>query len=223
MTSLPEAVWLGSPAQAMIGYALWGQWGEIAIDREHAARTARAQMLAEHRHGLTYGPTLAAEFRASLVAVSAVDAAHALDAMYGQLISPDVRSVGPKEGEHGEAHPRVPEASVRHREARRRLDHRVPQALRSPRRRGACHGVAIADGAAPVRNRAFRADERQLQRGSVGSCRRLAGRRPRHLPAESERWRPGGSPVGWGLRSRHQTVDNTASGESRRGSARRGH
>jgi hypothetical protein len=59
-------------------------------------------MLSEHRHGLDYAPSFADEFLASLVAVSA--AAHALDAMYGQLITPELRGAGPKDDAGREAH-----------------------------------------------------------------------------------------------------------------------
>ena len=62
-----RAVELGDVAQVTealsvsIGYALWGQWGEIATQREHAARAARGQMLAEHRHGVNYAPVRAVD------------------------------------------------------------------------------------------------------------------------------------------------------------------
>jgi hypothetical protein len=85
-----------------IGCALWGQWGEIALDREHHARTAGAQALAEHRNGRKAAPALALEFLASLVAVSA--AAHALDAIYGQMVTEDIKAAGPKDDSPREGH-----------------------------------------------------------------------------------------------------------------------
>jgi hypothetical protein len=88
--------------QIMIIHALWVQWGEIAVEREASAREARALLVAQHRHGQAYGSAFDAEFTASLVAVSAV--AHALDAMYGQLITETIRAAGPKSGVGREAH-----------------------------------------------------------------------------------------------------------------------
>ncbi len=85
----------------LMSSALWIQWGSIAIDRERRARAARSQLVALHRHGQPYGDTLVVELDASIVAVSA--AAHALDALYGQLITDAIRAAGPK-GKGREAH-----------------------------------------------------------------------------------------------------------------------
>jgi hypothetical protein len=96
--------WVGvsDSIQISISYALWAQWGEIAIEREGRARAARARLVAQHRHGQEIGPEFAAEFLAGLVAVSA--AAHALDALYGQLVTDDIKTAGPKGDAGREAH-----------------------------------------------------------------------------------------------------------------------
>jgi hypothetical protein len=85
-----------------MSYALWLQWGEIAVEREGSARAARAELVAQHHHGQTYSPALYDEFLAAIVAISA--AAHALDALYGQLITTAIKSAGPKTGAGREAH-----------------------------------------------------------------------------------------------------------------------
>jgi hypothetical protein len=88
--------------QILISYALWGQWGEIAVEREGMARAARAELVAQHRHGQEPAPAMLTELLASMVAISA--AAHALDALYGQLVTPDIKMAGPRDDKRREAH-----------------------------------------------------------------------------------------------------------------------
>ena len=86
----------------LISYALWGQWGEIAVEREGTARAARAELVAQHRHGEDPAPAMLTELLASMVAISAV--AHALDALYGQLVTAEIRVAGPRDDKGREAH-----------------------------------------------------------------------------------------------------------------------
>jgi len=88
--------------QILISHTLWSQWGEIAIERENRARRARAELLARHHHGQDAAPQMYAEFLASLVAISA--AAHGLDALYGHLVTDEIRTAGPKDKVSREAH-----------------------------------------------------------------------------------------------------------------------
>lgn len=86
----------------MISYALWAQWGDIAVEREGRARDARADVMALARHRQEYGPALHEELLASMVAISA--ASHALDALYGQLVTLEIKAAGPGDDKHREAH-----------------------------------------------------------------------------------------------------------------------
>jgi hypothetical protein len=88
--------------QILISYALWSQWGQIAVEREGTARTARAELVAQHRHGQESASAMLTELLASMVAISA--AAHALDAFYGQLVTPAIKKDGPKDDKGREAH-----------------------------------------------------------------------------------------------------------------------
>ena len=88
--------------QVLISYALWAQWGEIAVEREGTARAARAESVAQHRHGQEPAPAMLTELLASMVAISA--AAHALDALYGQLVTPEIKVAGPRDDKGREAH-----------------------------------------------------------------------------------------------------------------------
>lgn len=76
--TVSDSVGLTDGIQILISYALWDQWGEIAVEREGAARAARAKLVAQHRHGQEPAPAMLTELLASMVAISA--AAHALDA-----------------------------------------------------------------------------------------------------------------------------------------------
>jgi hypothetical protein len=92
---LTERVGITDTVQVSIGVALWFEWGDIAIEREGTARTAREQMLQADAAGRSIHPAYTAEFHASLAGVAA--AAHGLDALYGQLITDDLRAtVGPR-------------------------------------------------------------------------------------------------------------------------------
>ncbi len=82
--------------EILISYALWIQWGDIAIEREDRARTARADMIALARYRQEYTPALGEELMASMVSISA--AAHALDALYGQLVTPGIKAEIKAEG-----------------------------------------------------------------------------------------------------------------------------
>jgi len=86
----------------LISYALWAQWGEIAVQQEGNARAARSDLVALHRRGIDPAPSMLTELLASMVAISA--AAHALDALYGQLVSPEIKASGPRDGTRREAH-----------------------------------------------------------------------------------------------------------------------
>ena len=88
--------------QILISYALWSQWGQIAVEREVTARTARGELVAQHRHGQESASAMLTELLASMVAISA--AAHALDAFYGQLVTPAIKKDGPKDDKGREAH-----------------------------------------------------------------------------------------------------------------------
>jgi hypothetical protein len=55
------------------------------------------------------------ELLASMVAISA--AAHALDALYGQLVTPEIKVAGPRDDKGRGAHPGVLEAAIRYGEA----------------------------------------------------------------------------------------------------------
>jgi hypothetical protein len=57
--------------QVLISYALWAHWGEIAVEREGTARAARAESVAQHRHGQEPAPAMLTELLASMVAISA--------------------------------------------------------------------------------------------------------------------------------------------------------
>lgn len=95
----------GTPSEGLrvlAGSVLWVQWAEVAIEREGSARVARAHLVAQYRHGQNYAPKLTEEFTASIVAVSA--AAHALDALYGQLITAELKVGGPKDDTGRQAH-----------------------------------------------------------------------------------------------------------------------
>jgi len=93
---------LGEHTSVMISYALWVQWFEIAVEQEGQARAARAEAVAVERRGLDAGPALGRELTAGLITVSAV--AHALDALYGQLVTDQLKAQGPKEDAKREAH-----------------------------------------------------------------------------------------------------------------------
>jgi hypothetical protein len=97
-----DSVGITDDIQISISYALWGQWGEIAVEREGTARAARADLVAQHRHGQEPAPAMLTELLASMVAISA--AAHALDALYGQLVTPDIKAAGPGDDKGREAH-----------------------------------------------------------------------------------------------------------------------
>ena len=62
--------------------------GQIAIEREGSAGVARGRLVAQHRHGQPYG--------------EAPTAAHALDALYGQLVTAQIKANGPR-GDVGRA------------------------------------------------------------------------------------------------------------------------
>lgn len=66
---------------ARTAMALWPFWADIAVTNRLNAAEARRQL------------HIVAEFRAALVGIAAC--AHALDAMYGQLINDDVRAHAP--------------------------------------------------------------------------------------------------------------------------------
>ena len=80
--------------EVLISYALWAQWGDIAVEREGRARAARADLVALARYHEEFAPAMYKELLASMVAISA--ASHALDALYGQLVTPQIRTAGPK-------------------------------------------------------------------------------------------------------------------------------
>jgi hypothetical protein len=100
--TLSDSAMAGDDLQISISYALWGQWGEIAVEREGIARAARAELVAQHRHGQDLAPAMLTELLASMVAISAT--AHALDALYGQLITPAIKESGPRDDQRREAH-----------------------------------------------------------------------------------------------------------------------
>jgi hypothetical protein len=52
--------------QVLISYALWAQWGEIAAERKCTARAARAESVAQHRHGQEPAPAMLTELLASM-------------------------------------------------------------------------------------------------------------------------------------------------------------
>lgn len=83
---------------------LWAQWFQVAVDRDGAARAARAEAVARKRHGQDPAKALALEWTASMVTVSA--AAHSLDGLYGQLITPEIKADGPRPDSRREAHVR---------------------------------------------------------------------------------------------------------------------
>jgi hypothetical protein len=97
--TLSDSALAGDDIQILISYALWDQWGEIAVEREGTARAARAELVAQHGHG--QAPAMLTELLASMVAISA--AAHALDALYGQLITPAIKKDGPRDDKGREA------------------------------------------------------------------------------------------------------------------------
>jgi hypothetical protein len=97
-------------ARVFIRAHLWTTWGEIAIDEEVNARSARADQLKlaavdPGKQGL--GEPLLEELRASLVSVAA--AAHSLDALYGVLadmvLEPELREKWRLKREAGEKGP----------------------------------------------------------------------------------------------------------------------
>lgn len=96
------AVAQGGSVEVMMSAALWAQWFEVATDRDEAARAARADAVAKKRHGQEVAHALSREHTAALVAVSA--SAHALDAIYGQLVTDAIKEDGPREGAGREAH-----------------------------------------------------------------------------------------------------------------------
>jgi hypothetical protein len=100
--TVSDSVGVTDGIQILISYALWDQWGEIAVEREGAARAARAELVAQHRHGQEPAPAMLTELRASMVAISA--AAHALDALYGQLVTPAIKEAGPGDDKRRETH-----------------------------------------------------------------------------------------------------------------------
>jgi hypothetical protein len=100
--TLSDSAMAGDDFQILISYALWDQWGEIAVEREGTARTARADLVAQHRRGQEPAPAMLTELLASMVAISA--AAHALDALYGQLVTPEIKAAGPGDDQRREAH-----------------------------------------------------------------------------------------------------------------------
>jgi hypothetical protein len=61
----------------------WLTWAAIAIEHEHEAYEARQAQLESSGEQPQFGEALAREMKASLVAMSA--AAHALDALYGEV------------------------------------------------------------------------------------------------------------------------------------------
>ena len=61
----------------------WLTWDAIAIEHEHEAYEARQAQLESAGEQPQFGEALAREMKASLIAVSA--AAHALDALYGEV------------------------------------------------------------------------------------------------------------------------------------------
>jgi hypothetical protein len=58
---------VGEGIQILIGHALWAQWGEIAVEREGRARSARADLIALDRHQQEFAPAMYDELLASLV------------------------------------------------------------------------------------------------------------------------------------------------------------
>jgi hypothetical protein len=52
--------------QVLISYALWAEWGEIAAERKCTARAARAESVAQHRHGQEPAPAMLTELLASM-------------------------------------------------------------------------------------------------------------------------------------------------------------
>ena len=100
--TVSDSAGLTDDFQISISYALWDQWGEIAVEREGIARAARAELVALHRHGQEPAPAMLTELLASMVAISA--AAHALDALYGQLVTPEIKAAGPGDDQRREAH-----------------------------------------------------------------------------------------------------------------------
>lgn len=67
-----------------------------------AASVARADAVAHKRHGAEAAPAMLLEWTASMVATSA--AAHALDALYEQLVTKTIKADGPYSGARREAH-----------------------------------------------------------------------------------------------------------------------
>ncbi len=50
--------------QVSMSTALWSLWADVAIEREGTARSARADLVAQHRHGQEYAPKLFEEMAA---------------------------------------------------------------------------------------------------------------------------------------------------------------
>lgn len=86
---------------------LWPTWGEIAIDEEANARSARAEHLKLAAGKQNLGNTMTMELRASMVSI--VAASHSLDALYGVLadfvIEPELRQKWRERRETGKKGP----------------------------------------------------------------------------------------------------------------------
>lgn len=72
----------GNP-RVLIKHHLWIDWSWIAVNHLKLAQVAREHAVTRMRSGEKWGPQMAEETQAAMVAISA--AAHALDAIYGGL------------------------------------------------------------------------------------------------------------------------------------------
>lgn len=85
-----------------IAQPLWTEWFAVALEHDFIARVARVDLIRTNAAGLPFAAAMTKELAAALVSVSA--SAHALDALYGEFVTPEIRAAGPRPGAKREAH-----------------------------------------------------------------------------------------------------------------------